>query len=216
MNAWVFITPVALILCIAIILASRLPRKLWELCAAFLVLGLVGYAFQGSPGLKAAPQAEPMRDNAAAAQLIEMRAQMAATFAGSKRWTILADSFARQGNYKLAMAVTGQGLKQQPKNADLWAAQGVYAMLANNGRIGAPSALAFTKAREFNANLAAPDYFEGLNALVDGRLLDALRKWDAALKLAPKDSAWAAVVRHQRASLVGSVQRSLNAAPHSE
>ena len=209
MSAWIVVAPFALILCIAIILAGRLPRKLWEMCAAFLVLGLAGYAFQGSPNLAAAPQAAIERDNAAASQLIEIREQMAGTFAGSKNWTILGDSLARKGNYKLAMSVVGSGLKKQPKNADLWAAQGLYAMLANNGRIGEPSELAFAKARKFNPNLAAPDYFEGLNALTDGEVLTTLEKWDAALAKAPKDSKWAVTMQQQRAGLLRVLQRSM-------
>ncbi len=209
MNAWIVIAPAALILCVAIIMVGRLPRRLWEMCAAFLVLGLAGYAFQGKPHLAAAPAQPIMRDNAAAAQLIKLREQMAPTFASAKNWTILGDSMARQGNYKLAMSVVGSGLKEQPKNADLWAALGLYAMLANNGRIGAPSELAFAKARKFNPNLAAPDYFEGLNALADRQILETLNKWDAALEKAPSDSQWAGTVRGQRASLFRALQRNM-------
>lgn len=209
MNAWFVIAPTALILCVAIIIAGRVPRLLWEMCAAFLVLGLAGYAFQGKPQLAAEPAKPIMRDNAAAAQLIKLREQMAPTFASAKNWTILGDSMARQGNYKLAMSVVGSGLKEQPKNADLWAALGLYAMLANNGRIGAPSELAFAKARKFNPNLAAPDYFEGLNALANGQILDTLKKWDAALEKAPSDSQWAVTVRGQRTSLLRALQNGM-------
>jgi len=212
MSAWFIIAPAALIICAATIWLGRLPRKTWEAFAAFAVLGLAGYALQASPNLPAAPAQETQRDNETASLLIDIRSEMAPTFASAKRWTILSDSVARRGNYPLAIAVVNSGLKERPKQADLWAALGLYAMLANEGRIGPPSQLAFNKAREYRKILAAPDYFEGLEALADGRLLDTLKKWEAALKNAPKDSKWGPKVQRQFDGLTAATKKAIERA----
>lgn len=209
MSAWFIIIPAALLLCAAAIWLGRLPRKIWELFAAFIVLGLAGYAIQGSADLSSSPGVKMQRDDETATALIDMRAEMAPTFASAKRWTTLGDSLAKKGNYPLAMAVVNAGLKERPENADLWAALGLYSMLANEGRIGPPSQFAFDKARENRETLAAPDYFEGLDALIDGRLLDTLKKWDAALKNAPKDSKWGPRLQEQLDGLTAAAKRAI-------
>lgn len=207
MSVWFAIVAALLLLAAALIRLGKLPRQLWTFLAAFSMLGMAGYAYQGSPELPTSKAKQESEDNGSAVQLLKIREEMTATFAGSKKWTVVADRFARQGKYSLAMALVGSGLKERPENGDLWAAMGVYAMLANDGRIGAPSELAFARARQYYPNLAVPDYFEGLDALADRRLLDTFKKWDAALSKAPKDSKWEPKLRRQFSALLSAVKQ---------
>ena len=53
---WILAGMLALISFAAMVLLFKLPRKAWEACGAAMVLGLAGYALQGSPDMSAAPK----------------------------------------------------------------------------------------------------------------------------------------------------------------
>ncbi len=207
MSSWAIIIFLAVLSISALIYLGGLPRKLWEITAASVMLGLVGYALQGRPTLPATPaQMTSNNDKAAAEELIDLRADMEASFAAAKRWTTTSDAMAKNGNYSLAMAIVQGGLKEKPKNADLWAAQGLYAMLANKGRLAQPAIFAFAQTRKLNPRHPAPDYFEGLAALVEDKPLETLKKWGLALDKAPKEAQWAQKVERQREGLLAAAQ----------
>jgi cytochrome c-type biogenesis protein CcmH len=63
-------------------------------------------------------------------------------------------------------------------------------MLASEGRMSAPAKYAFDRARKLNRYSPSPDYFEGLAALFDGRVVDALKLWQKLLDTAPKEARW--------------------------
>ncbi|MEE9433502.1 MAG: hypothetical protein V3V15_04605 [Sphingorhabdus sp.] len=197
MSAWIMIVAITLTLLAGMVLAGRLPRKTWELAAAMLAFGLTGYALQGSPDLAGSPAKAVKSGNAAGSALLELRAKMAPNFDVSKQWTITADSFASSGKYRLAAAYVESGLKKHPRNSDLWAALGLYMMLASDGKITPPAEYAFAQARKFRSRNAAPDYLEGVAALFEGRPAETVEKWTGALKMAPKQSEWEAAVQRQ-------------------
>ncbi len=209
MMAWIAAFAIALSILLAFVLLGRVPRRSWELVAATLFLGLAGYALQGSPDAPAAPARLTEADSRTAEQLLRLQAQMAPNFDVSKNWTITSDAFARSGKYSLAVAYARSGLKEHPENSHLWAALGLYMMLASDGRITPPSEFAFAQARRFKAKNPAPDYFEGLFALVSGKPVDAAKLWESALEKAPKESQWEPAVRRQLDGLRAMMQRAV-------
>lgn len=202
MMGWGILIIQALAVFGALIWLAKLPRRAWEPLAAVLLLGMAGYALQGRPSLADAPAKPLASKGEEAAALIEMRGVMDQNYGAAKRWLITADAFSRSGNYALSAGYIRTGLRQNPNNADLWSALGVQLMLASEGRMSAPAKYAFDRARKLNARSPTPDYFEGLAALFDGRISDALKLWQGLIDTAPKDARWKSRLESQVSGLM--------------
>ena len=187
---WISLVVLAALVFAGLLYFGKLPRRVWELLAAALVLGMAGYALQGRPGLDDAP-GKPLADKGKeASALIDMRRDMDQNYGAAKFWLITADSFARSGDYQLSAIYIRSGLRQNPRDANLWAALGVQLMLASEGRMSAPAKFAFDRARKLQPSHAAPDYFEGLAALFGGRVVDALKLWQGLLDRSSPTDRW--------------------------
>jgi cytochrome c-type biogenesis protein CcmH len=184
----------------AILLASTvfggllllLPRRkqLWPVVAAAVVLGLAGYAWQGAPEQPASP-AQPIPAKLKAADaLLQMRADMDTGYGIGKQWLITADSYARSGKYDYSAAFIQSGLRQYPKNGDLWAGLGVVLLLAGDGQMSPPAKMAFANARKFGPRNPAPDYFAGLVELFEGRPAKTVEIWQRIVDSAPDKAIW--------------------------
>lgn len=190
MNGWIALALLAAASFGAIYLLGRLPKGLWQVAASALLLGMTGYALQGQPAAKSSPAKSLAATEDAAAQLVEMRADMDQSFGSAKRWLVTADSFAKQGDYKLSAAYIQSGLRNEPENAELWSALGLQLMLASKGQMSPPAQLAFDKARALRPNYPAPYYFAGLARLFGGDLDGAVLLWEKTLSLATPKAKW--------------------------
>lgn len=190
MSGWVALALLAFASLALIGWFVRKSKGLWQAAAAALLLGMTGYALQGRPALPSAPAKSLSAKEDAAVQLVEMRADMDQSFGSAKRWLITADSFAKQGDYKLSASYIQAGLRQNPQDPDLWSALGLQLMLASDGQMSPPAQLAFDKAREIRPNYPAPYYFAGLARLFGGDLNGAILLWEKALSLATPKAKW--------------------------
>lgn len=201
MSGWIALGVLASLSLVGLILAGRLPRALWQVAAAAIVLAMAGYALQGRPAIPASPAKPVEAKEVTADALIAMRADMDQRFTGATRWLVTADAFARSGGYRASAGYIQAGLRQNPNNPDLWSALGVQLMLVSEGKMSDPAQLAFDKARALAPKYPAPDYFEGLSALFDGDVGTAISKWELALTNAPKDAKWVPRLESQLAAL---------------
>jgi cytochrome c-type biogenesis protein CcmH/NrfG len=189
-----------------ILLFSSHRKQIWPAVAAAAVLGLAGYAWQGQPQLAASPAKQIKAETVAAESFLTMRSDMDSRFGAGKQWLILSDSQARNGNYAYAAAFIEAGLRQHPKNGDLWAGMGVILMLAADGKMTPPAELAFAKARIYAPINRAPDYFAGLDALFEGRPADTLAIWQKLVDGAPANSVWKPKLESQLSGLKSMLQ----------
>ena len=165
-------------------------KQMWPAIAAAVVLGLAGYAWQGSPEQAASP-AQPITAKLKAAEaLLQMRADMDTGYGIGKQWLITADSYARSGKYDYSAAFIQAGLRQYPKNGDLWAGLGVVLLLAGDGQMSPPAKMAFANARKFAPRNPAPDYFDGLVELFEGRPAKTVEIWQRVADDAPENAVW--------------------------
>ena len=125
MNGWLILALLALATLAGLIRIGRLSRGLWQAAAAAIVLAMTGYALQGRPSLPASPAKPIEAENEAAVALLTMRADMDQSFGVAKRYLVTADSFARSGDYKLSASYIQSGLREYPRDADLWNALGL-------------------------------------------------------------------------------------------
>jgi cytochrome c-type biogenesis protein CcmH/NrfG len=158
---------------------------------------MTGYALQGRPSAPSSPGKPLAGSEVAATQLVDVRADMDQSFGEAKRWLITADSFAKQGEYALAASYIQSGLRNDPKNADLWSALGLQLMLASDGQLSAPAELAFDKARAIRPSYPAPYYFVGLARMLSGDLDGAILLWEKTLSLATPNAKWKDVLESQ-------------------
>lgn len=190
MIGWLPIIMVAALVIGGVLLFVPGRKLLWPAIAAAVVLGLAGYAWQGAPELPSSP-AQPITAKLKAADaLLQMRADMDTGYGIGKQWLITADSYARSGKYDYAAAFIQAGLREHPKNADLWAGLGVVLLLAGDGQMSPPAKMAFANARKHGPKNPAPDYFDGLVELFEGRPAKTVEIWQPLVDNAPDNAIW--------------------------
>jgi len=190
MNAWVALAILSAASLALLVWHVRGSTGLWQVAGAAILLGMTGYALQGRPDLPPSPAKPLAASEVAAVQLVDLRAEMDQSFGSAKRWLVTADSFAKQGDYKLSASYIQSGLRSEPQNPDLWSALGLQLMLASEGQMSPPAQLAFDKARAIRPNYPAPYYFAGLARLFAGDLDGAVLLWEKTVSLATPQAKW--------------------------
>jgi cytochrome c-type biogenesis protein CcmH len=206
MTGWIAILLVSAFAAGGILLFTPTRRRLWPVVLAAIVLGLAGYAWQGRPDQPQAPAKTIASELKAADALISMRADMDASYGGAKLYLTLADSYAREGNYKFAASYIDGGLRRYPRDGDLWAGLGVVLFLAGDGKMSPPAEMAFANARKYRPLNRAPDYFKGLVALFDGRPAEAMETWQKLVDEAPDQAVWKPKLESQLSGLKSMLQ----------
>lgn len=180
---------IAVLLIAALIAVGRVPRATWEITAAAVLLGLAGYAWQGSPGLAGAPRqaATPGADKFDE-QLAERRRGLAERYGPAGQWLLLSDGLGRQGKTKEAANVLLSGLKQSPNDPNLWLGLG-NALVAHGDGIVSPGAdFAYRRAIAIDPGAPGPRYFYGLALARAGQLQMAKDVWTPLVASAPDGS----------------------------
>lgn len=175
----------ALIAALALKFGARVAWRDMMAPGAALLLGLAGYAWQGHPALAG----HPVKPQAAARfdeQLAEKRRSIGERVGPASKWLILSDGLARQGNTEDAANVLLAGLKEFPKNADLWVGLG-NALLAHGGGLLSPAAdNAFRRALALEPDGVSPNYFYGLALAQSGQLQQGRAIWAALAERLPE------------------------------
>jgi len=197
---WVVILAIGAIVFGLMAFVLKMPRAGWELSGAALLVGIAGYALQGTPGMPGAPKAPVENKRAADEALIKQRQQMGDGFAKGQSWLILADGLARQGQYGAAAEVLRKGTQQFPRDADLWVSLGNALVGHSDGMITPAAQYAFQKAANIDPAHPGPPFFMGLALAQTGRLADARAMWAELLKRSPADAPY-------RADLAERIQR---------
>jgi cytochrome c-type biogenesis protein CcmH len=207
MTGWLIVTALALLTLAGVLAFAPARKQLWPIVAAASVLALAGYAWQGNPDQLAAPAQTIAAKTRAAEALIAMRADMDPTGGLAKQWLITADSYARSGRYQYSAAFIEAGLRQYPRNGDLWAGLGLVLLLAGDNQMSPPAKMAFAKAREYAPLNRSPDYFEGLVELFEGRPANTIRIWQKLVDGAPDGAVWKPKLESQLEGLISMLQR---------
>lgn len=174
--------------------ALRLPRAGWAAFGAALLFGLAGYAFQASPGMPSAPKAAAPEASETSAAMIEARREMFAPSPAGD-FVVVADGFARRGQYGDAAEILRGVVRANPGNAEAWVALG-HALIEHADGNPTPAAVyAFARAEKAAPGHPAPPYFLGLSMLRVGRLEDTRALWAQTIADAPEDAEWLAPMR---------------------
>jgi len=161
-----------------------LPRRLWSLAGAALMLAGAGYALQGRPMLAAGPARPAAARVAGGEGLSALREAMWGRFTADGDYLVAAEALARAGADRAAALVALRGIRKAPGSAQLWAGLGT-ALAANDGTLSPPARFAFARSRRLAPDHLAPPFFWGVAAVRAGDFEEARRQWRVALALTP-------------------------------
>ena len=202
MMGWIVAIGLAAAALAALIVLFKAPRRTWEALAAALVFGLAGFALQARPELVGAPhQAAPAQDKSGAA-MVSARQQLSAggPLAGSNL-LIMADGYARQGQFRDAAAIALSATQEQPGNAEAWLTLANSLTAHAAGALTPAAEYAYRRALAADPATPGPQYFLGLAMAENGRLDEARAVWSALLARAPADAPWRAAIAANLAKL---------------
>ncbi|MGN6499993.1 MAG: tetratricopeptide repeat protein [Tsuneonella sp.] len=175
----------------AAVLVLRLPRSGWALFGAALLFGLAGYALQGSPGEPGAPKQGVEGGEAGAGDaLIEARRSLFDPDQPPSHFVIVADGFARRGQYGDAAGILRGALERDPADTEAWIALGNDLVEHADGQLTPAALYAYGQAEKLAPQSPAAPFFLGVALIRSGRLQEARSLWSDLLAKAPADAAW--------------------------
>lgn len=190
MSGWFITIAMAALTGAAIVRFGRTERATFELIAAALLIGLAGYAWQGSPSQAGYPVQSAAKDSAFDEDIAKQRKEMGERFSQAGQWLVLSDAFNRRGKNEEAANVLRVGLRQYPEDPNLWLGLGNALMVHANGVMSPAAEFAFRKAVRLAPQMPAPSYFYGLALAQSGQPRLAEKIWRDLLGRTPADAEW--------------------------
>ena len=211
MSGWVLILLLASAALLALWRFARLDRTALQFVASALLLGMAGYAWQGSPVLSGSPKRPPAQQKLPDSEFASVRQDLLGRFDTADRWLTIADSYQRSGNSRDAAGVIRAGLRAHPRDADLWVGLGNALVIHADGMMNPAAQLAFRRAAEIAPDHPGPRFFYGLALAQAGQLDEAERVWRELLAGAPPSAVWRGAIEERLAMLAEA--RAMGAAP---
>ncbi|MFN2101005.1 tetratricopeptide repeat protein [Altererythrobacter sp. MF3-039] len=199
--SWLPILALAAVAALFAMFALKLPRQSVTLFAAALLLGLTGYALQGSPGQPSAPRAQSQVESGGGEALVAARRELFDNGQQPARYIIIADGFARQGKYADAAGLLRGAIDDQPDNAEAWVALANALVEHAEGQLTPAALFAFGKAEQARPDHPGAGYFLGVAMIRSGRVNDARELWAQMLEAAPEDTLWRPALAERLARL---------------
>jgi len=169
-----------------IALAARVPLRALAPLGTALMLGLAGYAWQGSPALPGKPVKaggeRPRFDEA----LAEKRRSIGDQFGPAAKWLVMSDGLARHGDSQAAANVLLSGLREAPRDINLWVGLGNALVAHGEGMLSPAATYAFRQALAIAPDAPGPNYFYGLALAESGDFESARSRWAALAARLPE------------------------------
>ena len=202
MAGWLAILSLTLVSFAIAAFTLRLPREGFAVFGAVLLFGLVGYAWQGSPGQPGSPKEPDIAvDRSSGDEMVSTRHQFFDSNIAKADFIVRADAFARQGKFSEASDFLRLGLRDNPQNIEGWIALGMALTAHADGVVTPASYYAYGKAREIDPSNPLPDVFLAESFLQTGQVRAARDTFARLLANAPEDAPWRTGVEQQVARL---------------
>lgn len=189
-GGWLAILALSLVAFAIAAFVLRLPREGFAVFAAALLLGLVGYAWQGSPGQPGSPKQPITEVNQTGEEMVEARKALFDPIRPKPDYLLIADAFTRQGQFADAAGALRGGLRRNPKDLEAWLALGMALTGHADGTVTPAAYYAYGKARELDPSNPGADFFLGFSFLQSGEFIAARDTWSRLLANSPEDAPW--------------------------
>ncbi|MEQ1497874.1 MAG: tetratricopeptide repeat protein [Novosphingobium sp.] len=169
----------------------KAPRKSWEAIAAALVFGLAGFALQSSPGQPGSPKSASASAGQDGKDMVnaQRRLSTGGVLAGSSL-LIMADAFARKGQFRDAAAIALAAAEKQPGNAEAWLTLANSLVAHAGGSLTPAAEFAFRRAIAADPQHPGPAFFLGLALAQNGQLDAGRAQWAELLGRTPPQAPW--------------------------
>ena len=161
------------------------PRRVWPLCGAALLLGASGYAWQGRPGLGGAPARPDAVPVVVEPALVDLRGRMMGQFTADAAYFTAADALLRAGDRDSAARLMLAGANALPASYMLWTGLGTTLAIHDGDQVSPAALLAFRQAIRLAPRHPAPYFSLGLAYVRAGDLPRARAMWRRAVALTP-------------------------------
>jgi cytochrome c-type biogenesis protein CcmH len=191
MGGWLAILSLTLVSFALAAFTLRLPKEGFAVFGAVLLLGLVGYAWQGSPGQPGSPKEPDLAvDQQSGDEMVTARRQLFDETVPKPDYLVLSDGFARRGKFGDAAGLLRGGLNENPNHLEGWLALGMALTGHADGNITPAAFYAYGKARDLDPANPGADFFLGFSFLQTGQIRAARDTWAGLLERSPADAPW--------------------------
>jgi cytochrome c-type biogenesis protein CcmH/NrfG len=171
---------------------ANLPRTALELLGAALLIGLAGYAWQGSPAQSGSPVTSREAAGKVDAEAMIAQRKMRTGTGDEGAWLDMGDALARVGATQEAVLAMRSGIRDHRNSPDLWTGLG-NALVAHGDGVVSPAAIfAYQHAANISPEHPGPPFFYGLALARQGNTQEAANVWRGLLARTPKDAPWRA------------------------
>lgn len=182
---------------------AKMPRPALELTGAALLLGVAGYAWQGTPAQPGTSVQSREAESKLDPALVASRQNMMGQFGSEAQWMDYADTMIRMGATQTAVLAMRSGIRDDPKSPNLWVGLG-NALVAHGDGLVSPSArFAFDRAAQLSPKHPGPPFFLAVALAGQGQTDEAAKIWQELLAKAPKDAPYRADIERRLAAIGG-------------
>ncbi len=189
MMGWVTLALIALTTA-ALLAFLGVPRMLWPLAGAAIMLGAAGYAWQGQPDLPSQPVAADAVKLPPSKAYKDLRDTFFGRFGGESMYFGISDAALANGDTDLAARALTGGVDYAPENAAMWNELGNVIALHDNGMVSPAALLAYRRAMQLSPQNPGPPLFLGLAYIRAGEFAKARPLWLKALALTPANASY--------------------------
>jgi tetratricopeptide (TPR) repeat protein len=201
MSGWLILFLLAAVTLGLLILVVRPKRGALELLAAALMVGIAGYAWQGSPALPGKPTAPRANRPAADTLFADERRIWLGTVGPEVALLDAADNLIKSNDPDYAIAVLRGGINRAPDSMILWLGLANALVTYADGTVTPAARYAFEHASTLAPGNPAPAYFMALDYAQMGDLDTAEKVWRAILATSPADAPWRPIIDEKLAVL---------------
>lgn len=174
-----------------------------EWSGAALLLGVAGYAVQGSPEQRGSPvEGESAPQRVDVKEMVAQRA-MRTGVGDEAAWLDMSSALVRAGSTASAAQVLQGAIAKNPKSADLWVGLGNALIAHGDGTISPAAAFAFQRAAALAPEHPGPPFFLGLALAQQGKTAEAGEIWRGLLARTPDGAPWKADLQQRLAAMAG-------------